>query len=65
MGTILANCVFTEIYLTNGPEACAKQVMHSRASVIVCDTRQRFNDKFQPLMTEILRETVVKAVIFC
>ena len=23
MGTILSNCIFTEVYLTNGPAACA------------------------------------------
>lgn len=23
MGTLLSNCVFTEVYITNGPEACA------------------------------------------
>lgn len=22
MGSIMANCIFTEVYLTNGPQAC-------------------------------------------
>lgn len=37
-GTILANCIFTEVYPTNGPAACAAQVTHSNAVVIVCDS---------------------------
>lgn len=42
MGTILSNCIFTEVYITNGPDACVNQVIHSQAQVIVCDTYQRF-----------------------
>ena len=42
MGTILSNCIFTEVYLTNGPEACAQQVLHSDAQIIICDTFKRY-----------------------
>ena len=42
MGTIHANCIFTEVYLTNGPDACQNQVIHSEAEVIVCDTLKRY-----------------------
>jgi len=31
MGVILSNCIFSEIYLTTGPEACATQILHSNA----------------------------------
>lgn len=49
MGTILSNCVFTEVYITNGPEACAQQIKHSEAQVIVCDTMRRYNEKIAPV----------------
>jgi acyl-CoA synthetase (AMP-forming)/AMP-acid ligase II len=48
MGTILSNCVFSEVYITNGPEACAQQVIHSQAQVVVCDTYERFREKIMP-----------------
>jgi long-subunit acyl-CoA synthetase (AMP-forming) len=48
MGTFLANCIISEIYITNGPEACFKQVVHSKAKVIVCDTMKRFVERFLP-----------------
>lgn len=49
MGTILSNCVFTEVYITNGPEACAQQIQHSEAQVIVCDTMRRYHEKIAPV----------------
>lgn len=49
MGTILANCIFTEIYITNGPQACATQIQHSQSQVIVCDTRKRYEERFLPI----------------
>ena len=60
MGTLLYNCVFTEVYITNGPDACALQVQHSESQVIVCDTMKRYREKFAP---NIKSMPWVKAVI--
>ncbi len=62
LGAVLANCVFTEVYLTNGPAACAKQVLHSQAQVIICDTYKRYSEKFAPVKGQF---PWVKAVILC
>lgn len=46
MGSILSNCIVTEIYLTNTPSACLQQIQHSNSKVIVCDTYKTLREKF-------------------
>ena len=41
MGTVLGNCIFTDIYLTNSPELCLKQIKETKSKIIVCDTYKR------------------------
>jgi long-subunit acyl-CoA synthetase (AMP-forming) len=61
MGTVLTNCIFTEVYNTNGPQACLQQIIHSKAEVIVCDTYLRYKEKFMPIMKDIPHK--IRAVI--
>jgi long-chain-fatty-acid--CoA ligase ACSBG len=38
IGSLIANCVISGVYITNTPEACVYQAEHSEAEVIVVDT---------------------------
>jgi len=31
VGSIISNCIVSEIYATNGPEACIEQLTHSES----------------------------------
>ena len=64
MGSILANCIISEIYPTSGPEACFKQVTHSKARVIVTDSRQTFQERFLPFQHEYIKAGVTRVVLF-
>ena len=46
LGTVLQNCLFSDIYMTNSPETCLYQVRDSGAKVIVCDTYKRLKERF-------------------
>ena len=46
MGTVLSNCIFTDIYMTNRPAVCLKQVEETQAKIIVCDTYKRLKESF-------------------
>ena len=46
MGSLLANCIFTDIYMTNSAELCLKQVKETKSKVIVCDTYKRLKTSF-------------------
>ena len=37
-GSLMYNCVFSGVYITNAPDACQYQSEHSSAEVIVVDT---------------------------
>lgn len=45
-GTVLANCIYTDIYPTNSQDVCIHQAAFSEARVIVCDTYKRLKEKF-------------------
>ena len=60
MGTILANCIVADIYLTNSAEVCKMQAQHSNARVIVCDNYARLKSKFLVNASELSK---VKACI--
>lgn len=51
MGCILADCIFTEVYATNGPQACLQQIAHCGAGVIVCDSYERYREKFEGVIS--------------
>jgi len=46
MGTILANCVATEIYPNNSHDTSIWQAQHCEAKVIVCDSYDRLYRNF-------------------
>ena len=46
MGAVLANCIFTDTYMTNSPSACLKQVRETGTRVIVCDSYKRLKASF-------------------
>jgi len=46
MGTVLANCIYTDIYMTNSPEVCLKQFRETNTKIIVCDTYKRLRTSF-------------------
>lgn len=46
MGSLLANCIFTDIYMTNSADLCLKQVKETKSKVIVCDTYKRLKTSF-------------------
>ena len=62
IGTLLSNCILTEVYLTNGADTCLYQVKHSESRIIICDTFKRYQEKFLPHKNE-LEQLGVKAVI--
>lgn len=46
MGSILANCIFCDVYMTNSPEVLLAQIMETKSKVIVCDTYKRLRASF-------------------
>ena len=64
MGSICSNCVFSDQYLTNSPEACLLQVQHSGTTMIVCDTWSTLKSKYLVNERELLKLGVKTAVIF-
>ena len=62
MGILLANCVFTDVYVTNGSDACLLQAQHSKSKLIVIDTHQRYLEKFAQRTVE-LQKMGIKSVI--
>ena len=46
MGTILSNCIFTDIYMTNNPKVCLYQATQTKGKIIVCDTYKRLKSSF-------------------
>ena len=61
MGSILSNCIFTDIYMTNNPEQILKQVRETGSKVIICDTYKRLKAKFLGPHADELAEAGVKA----
>lgn len=61
MGTVLSNCIFTDIYQTNSPEVCLFQVAETQSKVIVVDTYKRLKEKFLDKNGEELVKLGVKA----
>lgn len=64
MGTILANCIFSDIYPTNSKQVCLYQVRHSQAKVICVDTYARLKDKFLVNAKELVKLGVQAFVLF-
>ena len=64
MGTILANCVFSDIYPTNMPDVCLYQVKHSQAKVICCDTYARLKTKFLVNQEQLVAAGVKACILF-
>eukprot|EP00347_Sterkiella_histriomuscorum_P000024 403377473 len=64
MGTYMANCITTEIYLTNGPESCYKQIVHSKSKIIICDTLQTYKEKFLPFKNEYFQLGIKQVIMF-
>ena len=62
-GTILSNCIFTDIYPTNSPDLCIYQAGFTQAKLIVCDTYKRFKEKFLD-QKEFSKLNVTCAVLF-
>ncbi len=54
IGSICADCIISEIYVTSSLETCVNQVLHSRSKVILCDTYSRYKEHFQPKERELL-----------
>ena len=46
MGAVLSNCIFSDIYMTNNPDMCLKQVRETKTKVIICDTYKRLKATF-------------------
>ena len=61
MGTVLSNCIFTDIYQTNSPEVCLFQVAETKSKVIVVDTYKRLKEKFLDKNADELVKLGVKA----
>lgn len=61
MGAVLANCIFTDTYLTNSPSVCLKQVRQTGTRVIVCDTYKRLKASFLDRYEDELAEAGVVA----
>lgn len=64
MGTILAGCIFSDIYPTNSENVCLYQVKHSQAKIIICDTYARLKSKFLVNTDEILKSGVKACILF-
>ena len=46
MGSVLSNCIYSDIYMTNNPRVCLSQVETTKARIIVCDTYKRLRNSF-------------------
>lgn len=46
MGSVLSNCIYSDIYMTNSPEICLKEIKETKTKVIVCDTYKRLKSTF-------------------
>jgi len=64
MGTVLANCVFSDIYPTNSSDVCLYQVKHSQAKVICCDSYARLKAKFLVNAEELIKAGVKAFILF-
>ena len=65
MGTVLSNCIYTDIYMTNNPKVCLSQVEQTKARIIVCDTYKRLRNSFLDQHEEELAKLgVVACFIF-
>lgn len=64
MGTILSNCVFSDIYPTNSAKVCLYQVRHSNAKVIICDTYARLKAKFLINSADLIKSGVKACILY-
>ena len=64
MGTICANSIFSDQYVTNSPQACLQQIEHSGSTFIVCDSWQTLKDKYLVNEKKLVQLGVKIAVIF-
>mmetsp|Transcript_9935 Transcript_9935/g.12370 ORF Transcript_9935/g.12370 Transcript_9935/m.12370 type:complete len:126 (+) Transcript_9935:431-808(+) len=62
MGSVLANCIYTDTYLTNSPTVCLKQVQETNTKIIVCDTYKRLRASF---LDRYEGELVESGVVAC
>ena len=46
MGSVLSNCIFADIYMTNNPQVCLNQASETKAKILVCDTYKRLKLSF-------------------
>ena len=61
MGSVLANCIFSDIYMTNSPEICLRQVRETKTKIIVCDTYKRLKASFLDKNEQALADAGVVA----
>lgn len=61
MGTILSNCIFSDIYMTNNPKVCLHQATETKARIIICDTYKRLKSSFLDKNEEALAKLGVVA----
>lgn len=64
MGIICSNCIFSDQYQTNSPDACLKQIEHSSSTMLVCDSWQTLKEKYLVNQQKLLSLGVKYAVIF-
>jgi len=64
MGTVLSNCIFSDIYVTQSPELCMSFVRRLKVQVIVCDTYKRLKEKFLHSRKELVDLGIKAAVLF-
>ena len=65
MGTVLSNCIFADIYMTNNPQVCLYQATQTKAKILVCDTYKRLKLSFLDKHEKQLAESgVVACFIF-
>ena len=64
MGTVMNNCIFSELYRTNSASACLEQLEYSKSNLIVCDTWQTLQDKFLVNQHKLKALGITTAVLF-
>lgn len=64
MGTICANCIFSDQHMTSSPQACLQQMKHSGSKIIVCESWQTLKEKYLVNEAALVQLGVQVAIIY-
>jgi len=63
-GSVLADCIYTDIYPTNSPTLSMYQAKFTKAKVLVCDTYKRLKEKYLDHPDWLRKSGITCAILF-